>query len=116
MAGTLAGMQIERAGVVHGAAGWDEATPIGPFLAFDVTPGAVRRRDIDPREFGISRCASGDLAGGDRRLCLLPGGEEAPPNQLRIEPTAGAAAGSAAGVSARAVMASGGRPVSSARL
>ena len=40
MAGTLAGMEIERAWVVHGAAGWDEATPIGPFLAFDVTRGA----------------------------------------------------------------------------
>jgi anthranilate phosphoribosyltransferase len=64
LAGTLAGMQIERAWVVHGAAGWDEATPIGPFLVFDVTPGAVRRRDIDPREFGIPRCAPGDLAGG----------------------------------------------------
>ena len=49
--GTLAGMDIERAWVVHGAAGWDEATPIGPFLAFDVTRGAVRRLDIDPREF-----------------------------------------------------------------
>ena len=36
MANTLAGMQIERAWVVHGAAGWDEATPIGPFVAFDV--------------------------------------------------------------------------------
>src|SRR5208282_3080445 len=31
MAQTLAGMPIERAWVVHGAAGWDEATPIGPF-------------------------------------------------------------------------------------
>src|SRR3984885_14407970 len=40
IAGTLAGMDIERAWVVHGAAGWDEATPIGPFLAFDVTRGA----------------------------------------------------------------------------
>ncbi len=36
IAGTLAGMQVQRAWVVHGAAGWDEATPIGPFLAFDV--------------------------------------------------------------------------------
>jgi anthranilate phosphoribosyltransferase len=65
MAGTLAGMDIERAWVVHGAAGWDEATPIGPFLAFDVTRGAVRRCEIDPREFGLERCEIGDLAGGD---------------------------------------------------
>jgi len=65
MAGTLAGMDIERAWVVHGAAGWDEATPIGPFLAFDVTPGAVRRCEIDPRDFGLEVCAAGDLTGGD---------------------------------------------------
>src|ERR1700690_2342564 len=54
MAGTLAGMDIERAWVVHGAAGWDEATPIGPFLAFDVTRNEVRRCEIDPREFGLA--------------------------------------------------------------
>jgi anthranilate phosphoribosyltransferase len=65
MAGSLAGMDIERAWVVHGAAGWDEATPIGPFLAFDVTPGAIRRHDIDPREFGLAPCRADDLAGGD---------------------------------------------------
>src|SRR5208283_4334180 len=41
MAGTLAGMPVQRAWVVHGAAGWDEATPIGPFLAFDVANGVV---------------------------------------------------------------------------
>jgi anthranilate phosphoribosyltransferase len=51
--------------VVHGAAGWDEATPIGPFLAFDVTPDAIRRREIDPREFGLAACGPSELAGGD---------------------------------------------------
>jgi anthranilate phosphoribosyltransferase len=65
VAGTLCGMQIERAMVVHGAGGWDEATPIGPFLAFDVTREQIRRHDIDPEEFGIARCRSSDLAGGD---------------------------------------------------
>src|SRR5271168_29497 len=65
MAGTLAGMDIERAWVVHGAAGWDEATPIGPFLAFDVTRNAIRRCEIDPREFGLAPCHSSELAGGD---------------------------------------------------
>src|SRR6202789_3303001 len=65
MAGTLAGMSGERAWVVHGAAGWDEATPIGPFLAFDVTRNEVRRCEIDPREFGLAPCRSSDLAGGD---------------------------------------------------
>jgi anthranilate phosphoribosyltransferase len=65
MADTLAGMDVERAWVVHGAAGWDEATPIGPFLAFDVTRGAIRRCEVDPRDFGLAVCKAGDLAGGD---------------------------------------------------
>ncbi len=65
MAGTLAGMDIERAWVVHGAAGWDEATPIGPFLAFDVTPDVIRRIEIDPSELAVASCRSSDLAGGD---------------------------------------------------
>jgi anthranilate phosphoribosyltransferase len=70
MAETLAGMTIERAWVVHGAAGWDEATPIGPFLAFDVTRGEIRRYEIDPREFGLAPCNSADLAGGDAAVNL----------------------------------------------
>jgi anthranilate phosphoribosyltransferase len=65
MAGTLQGMDIERAWVVHGAAGWDEATPVGPFLAFDVTRNGMRRCEIDPREFQIEQCSLQDLAGGD---------------------------------------------------
>jgi anthranilate phosphoribosyltransferase len=65
MAGSLAGMDIARAWVVHGAAGWDEVTPVGPFLAFEVTPGSIRRHELDPRDFGIQRCAAADLAGGD---------------------------------------------------
>jgi anthranilate phosphoribosyltransferase len=65
MAGTLAGMQMQRAWVVHGAAGWDEATPVGPFLAFDVTPGEIRRLDLDPQDFGVAPCQPADLAGGD---------------------------------------------------
>jgi anthranilate phosphoribosyltransferase len=65
MANSLAGEPIERAWVVHGAAGWDEATPIGPFVAFDVTRGAIRRQEIDPRDLGVPRCTSADLKGGD---------------------------------------------------
>jgi anthranilate phosphoribosyltransferase len=65
MAGTLAGMSTERAWVIHGAAGWDEATPIGPFLAFDVRHGKISRHEIDPRDFGLATCDSSDLAGGD---------------------------------------------------
>jgi anthranilate phosphoribosyltransferase len=65
IADALAGMPIARAWVVHGANGWDEATPVGPFVAFDVTPGAVSRRMFDPAELGVQPCMSGDLEGGD---------------------------------------------------
>ena len=70
MAGTLAGMQIERGWVVHGAGGWDEATPIGSFAAFDVTGTHIARLDINPEQFGIARCTARDLAGGDAKANL----------------------------------------------
>ncbi|MGO9930347.1 MAG: anthranilate phosphoribosyltransferase [Steroidobacteraceae bacterium] len=70
MAGTLAGMQVQRAWVVHGAAGWDEATPIGPFLAFDVANSRVARLEVDPEDFGIARCRSSELLGGDAKTNL----------------------------------------------
>jgi anthranilate phosphoribosyltransferase len=65
MAESLAGMRIERAWVVHGADGWDEATPVGPFVAFDVAGGEVRRRRIDPRDLGLPPCDAAALRGGD---------------------------------------------------
>jgi anthranilate phosphoribosyltransferase len=70
MASTLTGIPTERAWVVHGAAGWDEATPIGPFVAFDVRQGSMRRLEIDPEEFGIRPCTSADLKGGDAAVNL----------------------------------------------
>lgn len=65
MAGALAGMDIERAFVVHGEPGWDEATPVGPFTLFDVRPGGVRREERDPRDYGIARCSPDDLLGAE---------------------------------------------------
>ena len=65
IAHALAGTATQRAWVVHGADGWDEATPIGPFAAFEVTAGAVQRLRIDPREYGLALCDAGDLKGGD---------------------------------------------------
>ena len=44
IADTFAGLPIERTFVVHGAGGWDEPTPIGPFTLFDVHPGQVAAR------------------------------------------------------------------------
>lgn len=65
MAQTLSGMPIERAYVVHGHPGWDEATPIGPFTLFDVRPGRVERRTRTASEFDLPACCAGDLQGGD---------------------------------------------------
>jgi len=70
LADTLVGMEAERAWVVHGAGGWDEPTPIGPFLAFDVQRARIRRLEIDPREFGVAPCRAADLAGGDAEANL----------------------------------------------
>lgn len=65
MADTLAGMQIERAYVVHGEPNWDEATPIGPFTLFDVRPGKVIRTSRSAEEFALPRCTAEELKGGD---------------------------------------------------
>jgi len=65
MADTLAGMPITRAFVVHGEPGWDEASPAGDFLLFDVRPGSVTESTRGPSDYGIVRCAPGELAGGD---------------------------------------------------
>lgn len=64
MAESLAGLPIARVFVVHGAGGWDEPTPVGPFVVFDVRPGSVARVVRDPASLGIARCAPSDLAAG----------------------------------------------------
>lgn len=68
MAETLAGMDAERSFVIHGAPGWDEATPVGPFLCFDVRPGKVERSVRDPKDAGLARCTAEDLLGGEAEL------------------------------------------------
>ena len=84
MADALSGMPLERAFVVHGEPGWDEATPAGPFILFDVQRGAVQRSVRDPAEFGIPRCQAEDLKGGDaaynaaRMRAALRGEEHGP--------------------------------------
>ncbi|MEM7789466.1 MAG: anthranilate phosphoribosyltransferase [Bacteroidota bacterium] len=56
---------VDRAVVVHGLDGYDEAVPTGPFVRFDVATGEVRRRVVDPRDLGIARCAPDALRGGE---------------------------------------------------
>jgi anthranilate phosphoribosyltransferase len=83
MAETLAGLPLTRAFVVHGAAGWDEATPVGPFVCYDVRPGRVVRDVRDPRDAGIARCTLEELRGAEtavnaaRLKAALAGGDTA---------------------------------------
>jgi anthranilate phosphoribosyltransferase len=65
IAEVLARLDAERAFVVHGAAGVDELSPAGPNLVCEVADGQVRRREIDPLDLGIERCAPEELGGGD---------------------------------------------------
>lgn len=65
MADALAGMPIERAFVVHGSPGWDEATPAGEFILHDVHRGKVTETTRTPEDYGLRRCMPSDLAGGD---------------------------------------------------
>ena len=86
MAKTLSGMKMERAFVVHGKPGWDEATPVGSFSLYDVSPGLVERYDRDPIDYGFARCKAEDLAGGDAaqnaaRLRAVLAGEEQGPHR-----------------------------------
>jgi anthranilate phosphoribosyltransferase len=81
IADTLTGLEIERAFVVHGAAGWDEPTPIGPFALFDVRRGVVAKSERAPEDYGLRRCSAAALRGGDaqgnaRALRATLGGDD----------------------------------------
>jgi anthranilate phosphoribosyltransferase len=65
IADVLLSLGATRAFVVHGAGGVDELSPAGPNLVCEVTDGEVRRREIDPLELGVPRCAAEDLRGGE---------------------------------------------------
>ena len=65
IADTFQGLPMERAFVVHGALGWDEPTPTGPFTLFDVRPGRVEMQVRAPSQYGLAPCSASDLAGGD---------------------------------------------------
>ena len=81
IAETFQGLPIERTFVVHGAEGWDEPTPLGPFTLFDVRPGSVTVSVRSPQDYGLAACRGGDLAGGDaahnaRALAAVLRGED----------------------------------------
>ncbi len=96
IAETLTGTDLARAWVVHGAAGWDEATPIGPFTVYDVSPAGSVRFHVDPEDLGLARCAAEDLKGADpesnlRALLAVFAGEDRGPHRAALILQAGMA-------------------------
>lgn len=67
MADAFSGMPIERAYVVHGEPGWDEASPVGEFVLYDAHRGSVEESVRTPEQYGVRRCKPEDLAGGDAK-------------------------------------------------
>jgi anthranilate phosphoribosyltransferase len=65
MAESMSQLPIRRIFVVHGAYGWDEATPCGTFHLFDARPGSVRYETRRPADLGFDLCRPEELAGGD---------------------------------------------------
>jgi anthranilate phosphoribosyltransferase len=65
MAEAMAGLPLQRAFVVHGACGWDEPTPLGPFLLLDVRNGHVTESRRSPADYGMSVCNEDALQGAD---------------------------------------------------
>jgi anthranilate phosphoribosyltransferase len=83
IAAAAARLPMTRVLVIHGALGWDEPTPVGPFHVWNVTPGRVVQETRDPLLIGIPRCRAADLRGGDaqtnaRALSAVFHGERGP--------------------------------------
>jgi anthranilate phosphoribosyltransferase len=64
MAGALAVLGLRRGFVVHGSDGLDEITTTGATLVFEIAEGRVRRREVEPEDFGIERTSIENLKGG----------------------------------------------------
>jgi len=65
IASALGRLGSERALVVHGSDGLDEITITGPTRVSELSDGAVRTYELDPRDLGFSYASADTLAGGD---------------------------------------------------
>jgi anthranilate phosphoribosyltransferase len=54
-----------RALVVHGEAGLDELSPMGPTAVAELRDGTVSQRTVRPEDFGLKPCAAEELEGGE---------------------------------------------------
>jgi anthranilate phosphoribosyltransferase len=65
VAETLRTLGSEHVLVVHGADGSDEITPASTTTVVELKAGDIRTYEIAPEDFGVARCDTDDLAGGD---------------------------------------------------
>src|SRR6185295_9070670 len=65
MARALLLLGAERAWVVHGADGIDELSTTGHTKVSECRNGSVKTFYVHPSDFGLPKCASSDLQGGD---------------------------------------------------
>lgn len=61
----LADLGHHRALVVHGVAGMDEVSPVGPTIVAELRGGEVHRYEISPADLGLSPVDVSGLAGGE---------------------------------------------------
>ena len=68
VAQALAGLNIERALVVHSEDGLDEISISAPTTVIEVSAFGLRRSVVHPEQFGTSRASIETLRGGDARV------------------------------------------------
>jgi anthranilate phosphoribosyltransferase len=64
VAETLKGFGADHLWVVHGD-GYDEITGAGETQVAELKDGDIRRFTVTPEQFGLARCGTADLKGGD---------------------------------------------------
>ncbi len=65
MAHTLLALGTERALVIHGHGGYDEAVLHGPVAVMEVAGGHIQRYELSASDFGLPQGRPQDLAGGN---------------------------------------------------
>ena len=85
-----------RALVVHGEAGLDELSPMGPTAVAELDDGAISHRTVSPEDFGLESCSAEELAGGEPEdnaamILRVLGGEDRGGARTAVVMNAGAA-------------------------
>jgi anthranilate phosphoribosyltransferase len=83
LAEALSMLGLHRALVVHGLDGLDEITITGTTRVAEAREGSVRTYEVEPEEFGLTRAALHEIAGGDATenaaiIRAILGGEKSP--------------------------------------